>query len=155
MISIYTGSVFEAPVQAVMHQANCFHTMGSGIAKTIRELYPEAYEADLQTAKGDKEKLGSFSAALIRREREFYIVNLYSQFGFSSEDYRDTDYNAMADGLEAVHSFCMEKDIKTIGVPYKMGSDRGGGDWTIVEAILKSVFSASDIELVIAKLENL
>ena len=35
--------------------------MGKGIAKTIKTRFPEAYQADLKTNKGDREKLGTIS----------------------------------------------------------------------------------------------
>ena len=47
----------------IIHGCNCFCTMGAGIAKTIKQKFPEAYEADLKTEKGDKAKLGTISWA--------------------------------------------------------------------------------------------
>ena len=46
----------ETPINLIVE----YETDG-GIARTIRELYPEAYEADCQTKKGDRSKIGSFS----------------------------------------------------------------------------------------------
>ena len=40
----------------VIHGCNCFCSMGAGIAKTIRDNFPEAYQADLKTGMGDKKK---------------------------------------------------------------------------------------------------
>ena len=42
----------------IIHGANCQNTMGSGVAKQIKEHFPGAYDADLRTTKGDREKLG-------------------------------------------------------------------------------------------------
>lgn len=54
------GNLIEAlksgSVQAIAHQANCFNTMGSGVALAIKNAFPEAYEADCKTVKGDKKK---------------------------------------------------------------------------------------------------
>jgi O-acetyl-ADP-ribose deacetylase (regulator of RNase III) len=47
----------------IIHGCNCFCTMGAGIAKTIKQKFPEAYKADLETEKGDKSKLGEISWA--------------------------------------------------------------------------------------------
>ena len=45
----------------IVHGCNCFCTMGAGIAKTIKQKFPTAYQADLATIKGDKTKLGAVS----------------------------------------------------------------------------------------------
>ena len=68
-------NIFDLPTQAIIHQANCQTTMGSGIAKQIREKYPEAFEADCRTTRGDITKLGSFSWVKARDGK--YIYNCY------------------------------------------------------------------------------
>jgi O-acetyl-ADP-ribose deacetylase (regulator of RNase III) len=47
----------------IVHGCNCQCAMGAGIAKTVGQVFPEAYKADLATAKGSRAKLGS----LVRR----------------------------------------------------------------------------------------
>jgi hypothetical protein len=42
-------------------------------------------------------------------------------------------------------------NLKQLGVPYKMASDRAGGDWRIVEAMLESVFDSTSIEVVVVE----
>jgi O-acetyl-ADP-ribose deacetylase (regulator of RNase III) len=63
----------------IVHGCNCFNTMGSGIAREIRERYPEAYEADAATEKGDKNKLGTYTSY---NTGKFTIVNAYTQYTF-------------------------------------------------------------------------
>lgn len=155
MIKEIIGDVFNCGAQAVIHQANCQCTMGSGIAKTIREKYPEAYEADCKTVKGDINKLGTFSYTTINRENSdlTYIFNMYSQFKYGIEK-RHTNYEAMVTALEDIHSFCKRFNINKVACPCLMGCFRGGGNWLIVRAILESVFGNSDIELTICELEK-
>ena len=65
----------------IVHGCNCFCTMGAGIAKSIRDQFPAAYEADLATPKGDRDKLGTYSVAkVIVGEHSFDVVNAYTQF---------------------------------------------------------------------------
>ena len=47
----------------IIHGCNCMCEMGAGIAKVIRSRFPEAYEADLKTEKGSRDKLGTISYA--------------------------------------------------------------------------------------------
>jgi O-acetyl-ADP-ribose deacetylase (regulator of RNase III) len=66
----------------IVHGCNCFHAMGSGIARQIADKYPSAVVADNQTVRGDRSKLGTYS---ISKHVEsvfdpFCIVNAYTQF---------------------------------------------------------------------------
>jgi len=42
----------------IAHGCNCFCTMGAGIAKAVKEVFPAAFEADEATQRGDRAKLG-------------------------------------------------------------------------------------------------
>lgn len=65
----------------IVHGCNCFTTMGSGIARQIKDQYPKAYEADCKTESGNIDKLGSFT---FHNENGFTIVNAYTQYDFNS-----------------------------------------------------------------------
>lgn len=146
----------EGRVSVIVHQANCFCTMGSGIARAIREKYPQAYEADCRTEEGDKEKLGTFSAAKVGNYK--YIVNLYSQFTFSSKE-RETSYDAMVDGLikirKVLEKWVDKGEKPVLGIPYQIGCGLGGGSWSIVKAIIVDVFCEASFDIVIVKLPGL
>jgi O-acetyl-ADP-ribose deacetylase (regulator of RNase III) len=153
MITNYEGDIFNAPVDIIVHQSNCFCTMGSGIAKEIKKRYPRAYEADRVTPRGDIKKLGHFSFALANKDQERTIINLYGQYSYGKEPKQYTDYKALIRGFENLHSFLIKMNMqdKIIGIPYKIGSDRGGGDWPTVEGIINSIFSTSPIKVLICK----
>jgi O-acetyl-ADP-ribose deacetylase (regulator of RNase III) len=68
----------------IVHGCNCFNTMGSGIAKQIKERYPNAYAADQETDRVTIHKLGNFSMAKANGDIGFLIVNAYTQFGYNS-----------------------------------------------------------------------
>jgi O-acetyl-ADP-ribose deacetylase (regulator of RNase III) len=78
-------------IDAFIHGCNCFHFMGSGVAKDIKANFPLAYEADLRTIKGDTTKLGHFSiyshdVSYADREDSYFgnleIVNAYTQYHY-------------------------------------------------------------------------
>ena len=54
----------------IIHGCNCFHIMGGGIAQSVKEKFPTAYQADLQTQRGNPEKLGTYTFTTIDIERE-------------------------------------------------------------------------------------
>jgi O-acetyl-ADP-ribose deacetylase (regulator of RNase III) len=68
----------------IVHGCNCFNTMGAGIARQIKERFPDAYNADQITTAGDKLKLGAYSVG--RGNDDFMIVNAYTQYGFKATD---------------------------------------------------------------------
>jgi O-acetyl-ADP-ribose deacetylase (regulator of RNase III) len=64
-----------------VHRCNCQCTKGAGIAKTIKQQFPQAYYADLQTKRGDKNKPGTISWAEVEvNGQELVIINAYTQF---------------------------------------------------------------------------
>lgn len=75
----------QGEFDVIVHGCNCFHAMGGGIAAEIAWRHPEAEEADNQTAKGSREKLGNFSHALVNQKGDspFTIVNAYTQYRWS------------------------------------------------------------------------
>jgi O-acetyl-ADP-ribose deacetylase (regulator of RNase III) len=48
--------------EVIIHGCNCQCVVGAGIAKAIKQTFPEAYNADKATAKGSRTKLGSLSS---------------------------------------------------------------------------------------------
>ena len=133
----------------IIHQCNCFHTFGSGIAKKIKQKYPSAYEADLKTRFGDKYKLGTFSYA---KQGGKIIVNLYSQFKYGNSGVY-TDYESLEEGLYDIFYWCSINDIKRIGIPYLIGCGLAGGDIKIVMDICEKISKQfEDIDLQIYKL---
>lgn len=149
MITEIEANLLEYPnIQAFSHCANCFQTFGSGIAYQIKLKYPELYKADLAFGrKGDNGKLGKFSFAKLHDGKMGY--NLYSQYNFGMEK-RHTNYEAVYTGLESIARHAIEYNIVSIGVPKLMGCDRGGGNWTILRAMLDVIFDTdSGIDLYI------
>ena len=76
----------DGQFNVIVHGCNCFNTMGGGIAKTIRETYPQAYVADCETISGDKNKLGTATVSKANNVHgeEFLIVNAYTQYNMST-----------------------------------------------------------------------
>ena len=148
MITNLDINIFECTAQGIIHQANCQNTMGSGIAKQIREKYPEAYEADCKTIAGDYKKLGTFS--WVKAHDGKYIYNCYSQFRYGREQ-RHTNYEAIYTGLTSIKEHASKNELTTLSLPHNMGCMLCGGSWNIVRAIIQDIFLDSDINLYICK----
>lgn len=137
---------------ALVHQANCFCTMGSGIARLIREKYPSVYEADCATRTGDEKKLGEVSFAPISDNK--VIFNLYGQYRYG-RDKRYTNYEAVFSGLEKVRIACEAGGIIRVLVPYKMSSNQAGADWRIIEKMIEVVFETFNGDVSICNIEKI
>jgi O-acetyl-ADP-ribose deacetylase (regulator of RNase III) len=155
LINIIIGDLLEASEDIIVHQVNCQGKMGSGVAKQIRNKFPSAYEDYMNTFKGKKsrpELLGNVRLSMIKDDKQCkYIAHLFGQDYYGYDGKRYTNYESLFRGLEYVHHTA-KKNNKTVAIPYKIGSDRGGADWDIVLKMIEKVFD--DYSITIYKLEG-
>jgi len=123
--------------------ANCFCTMGSGIAPQIKAKFPEAYTVDLATKKGDIAKLGTISYTTGTKP---VVVNLYGMYNFTGRNVgkMDLDYDALRSSLKLMKE---KFSGKTFGLP-KIGSLRAGGDWNVIERIIEEEMRGEYVTIV-------
>ncbi|MCR5886445.1 macro domain-containing protein [Hymenobacter sp. J193] len=116
----------------IVHGCNCFCTMGAGIAKTIKQVFPVAYQADLATNSGDETKLGTYSAAQVKvNDKYLVIINAYTQY-----QWRGTGINANYDAIRQIFRLIKQDYAgKRIGYP-AIGAGLAGGDWSIIAGII-------------------
>ena len=112
----------------VVQGCNCFNTMGGGIAREIRERYPDVAAADAATVRGDYTKLGNWTVGLNDLgDRKFLIINAYTQYEMSKGE----------DVFEYVaFQLILQKLVRLygnykIGLPY-IGMGLAGGDKNII-----------------------
>jgi O-acetyl-ADP-ribose deacetylase (regulator of RNase III) len=124
----------------IVHGCNCQCVMGKGIALSIKQQFPEAYEADLATAKGDRSKLGTISVAKIDRPTaNFSVVNAYTQFHWRGKGVL-ADHAAIRTAFQPVKQRFAGLRI---GYP-KIGAGLAGGDWDIIAAIIDSELAGKE-----------
>jgi O-acetyl-ADP-ribose deacetylase (regulator of RNase III) len=145
-IETIDGDVTEVDCDVILHQVNCKGVMGSGVALTIKQKYPEVYNEYVNFVKkniGASSKLLG-SVQLCKTTEGKYVANLFSQDGYGYKG-KYTDYDALRKGLGKLNELCKGK---TIALPYKMGSDRGGGDWNKVLGIIIECLTDCNILIV-------
>ncbi|PIE91145.1 MAG: phosphatase [Acidobacteria bacterium] len=135
-MKIIKGDLIKLAIQGhfdvIVHGCNCFCTMGAGIAKSIKDQFPQAFEADLSTEKGDRNKLGTFSSATVfKNGHKFTIINAYTQFHWSGRGVQ-ADYDAIRRVFRLIKQ---TYGGKRIGYPL-IGAGLAGGDWDIISAII-------------------
>lgn len=144
MIKHIKCDIFESGADVILHQVNCQGEMNSGIAKQVKEKYPEVYDAYEKLCNYYKDKpsqlLGAAQTVLTQIG---YIVNVFSQenFGYDGKCY--TDYTALQSVFNKM-VFMMPSDY-TIAIPYLMGCDRGGGDWDVVYKMIEETFEDHNV----------
>jgi O-acetyl-ADP-ribose deacetylase (regulator of RNase III) len=128
----------------IVHGCNCQCVMGAGVAKTIKQTFPEAYEADQATKKGSREKLGSISAATVTRGgHQITIVNGYTQFHWRGSGVL-VDYDAVRTVMREVKA---RFGGRRFGYP-KVGAGLAKGDWRLIAEIIETELAGEDHTLV-------
>lgn len=144
MIRVINGDLLEADSTFICHQVNCQGVMGSGVAKAIRDKYPEVYneyKSFCNRHKGDL--LGRVQYVTTATGRA--VVNIFAQenFGYDGKCY--TDYEALRHCLEALRD--KADTSEEIAFPYLMGCHRGGGDWNTVYSMMEEIFENHSVVL--------
>jgi O-acetyl-ADP-ribose deacetylase (regulator of RNase III) len=163
------GLALSGAYTEIAHGCNCFNAMGAGIAVQIAKTFPKAAEVDMETSRGDKDKLGTMTYADIKPwgkgGHTLTVHNLYIQYGTGGylKGTPDIDYIALRAAFELLNKdtknlkegsrrgkgYYNELNIQQLcGIP-KIGSERAGGDWDIISRIIDEVTPDVDIELVI------
>ena len=146
-------------VDVVVHQTNCFKTLGegvsSGIARALGDTYNEVMQADLQYTKGDINQLGQIMIVPITTKSGLkkYIVNCYSQYNYGLvNDTSPTSYLAMQTALTTLNQEIHNSGAKGLRfATYQLGCNRGGADWNVVSSILKNTLTTLDRLLIVEK----
>lgn len=143
LLDLAESGVFDV----IVHGCNCFCTMGRGIALEVKKRYPQVYYSDTLTAKGDRNKLGTYSAAgvyIVEHDHGFYVVNGYTQY-----DWHPGQRNADYDAIRAVFAG-VKQDFGGMRIGYPLiGAGLAGGDWNIISAIIEEELEGEDHTLVV------
>lgn len=135
-MKIIKADLFDFPdgITLIAHSVSCDYPMGSGIAKQIKDRYPEAYAAhasQLNSISHRKNLLGFISTAELSPGK--FIANLYTQLNDGANK-RQVDYEAFYSSLELLNKAYPEC---VIGLPHKISCDLAGGNWKIISAIIE------------------
>lgn len=125
----------------ICHQVNCMGVMGGGLALAIRNKFPKVYESykllcDTTYKNNLFDLLGYVQFVAINDK--LTIANIFGQYNYGVGQ-KHTEYAALVTACENIQESTKNLIPSCpIYVPYKMGSDRGGGDWNVVKSILES-----------------
>ena len=155
MIKIINCNIFDSGADVVCHQVNCKGVMNNGVAKQVRNRFPNVYEAYKKYCEESENKSGALLGDILdvkvtENGKSYIICNLFGQDNYGS-GFCFTDYKALIACLEKVKK---AHKNKTIAFPYRMSCSIAGGDWRVVEEIMLDVLDDCDVLICRHKLEG-
>lgn len=136
MIKHKLGNILDAEENYICHQVNCRGVMGAGLALQIKNKYPKVHADYIGRIQNDLmgRPLGEITATQVGEKQ--VIINMFAQDGHGRIQ-RYTDYEAFYKCLEKIKK--ITKPTSTIAFPYYIGCGLGGGNWHIIETMIKEV----------------
>jgi len=150
-IKIVDGNLLNTKCNLILHQVNCQGKMNSGVAQQVRAKWSQVYEKFINTfnyTPNNEDLLGQVESICVSDYGGQHVVNLYSQLEYGYNGKRFTNYEALYRCLEQVGEVARKKNL-SVALPYHMGCDRGGAQWSIVYEMIK--FTMLDVDVTIYK----
>ena len=134
----------------LIHCCNNLGMMGRGIAKTIREKWPNVYEKYREWSRKPDFKLGEVQ--FVKVAGDLVVGNMIGQEGVG-----------FTNGIPPIRYEAVDKCLKKVAetaIKYKasviaprLGSGLAGGDWNKIEALIVENLCKKDIDVYIYELE--
>jgi len=136
----HRGDISTVAEGLIIHQVNCQGVMGSGVAKALKEKYPQMYEDYYRHAGQPFTQLeeGRYllgDVVYTQVTEDLAIACLFGQQYFGRDGRRYTSYDAQEIGLKTIRDDLRDHPGIKIHVPL-LGAGLGGGDWSITQAII-------------------
>lgn len=132
MIEYRKGNLLDVTEGIIIHGCNCQGVMGSGVAKAVRDKFPEAYK----TYRAEHEYYTLVLGEIVwwcNDDYTLWIANALTQDEYGT-DRRYVNYAAIAKVFtEIFRQVRISK--RPVHFP-KIGSGLGGGSWEIIEQII-------------------
>lgn len=133
MINYTTGNLLEAKEKVIVHGCNNYGVMGSGVAKQIRDKWPNVY--DVYHLKYQVFGLELGSIIPVETIDGKIIVNAITQDGFGRDGKQYVKYDAIENCFISINDRAPSWEATEIAMP-RIGAGLGGGDWKIIEEII-------------------
>lgn len=130
----------------IVHGVNCKGVMGSGVAKALRDKYPEVftsyrdyYESFIDDKLSDpRDLLGNVN--YVQLDMDLTVANAFTQFDYGRDGRKYVSYDSVFDAFTDVNQSLHELwDIgrgQDLYFP-KIGAGLGGGNWNVIKTIIE------------------
>ena len=164
-IKYLSGHDVREPVgdgrKIIGHCCNDLGRMGAGVAKALLDKWPRVRSEYVKWHRqnnhlGHPFALGKVQFVFV--EEDIVVANIIGQHGLRIKmvDGKTTvpvRYDALKQGCAYIREACKYYGA-TAHFPYLMGCDLAGGDWNLVEMILKEQLIDQDVEVTVYDLFN-
>jgi len=152
LINFKTGNILDVEKGIICHSVNHRGVAGGGLAKQIKDAYPEFMDDYLYNCKNysfeDIRNSGRVSFYQVTPLK--WIASIFGQDDFRGSG-RRTDYYSLYAGFCTVSAVALA-DNTPVAIPYKIGCGLGGGDWDTVLAMIVKLFSDCSLDVMIYEL---
>jgi len=128
---VQMGDLFTTELKAIGHGVNCSGVMGAGIAKPIKDKWPNNFTNYEAACRGGFLVPGD---AMVVHENGMYIFNIASQSRPGRFARYDWLFGAALDAAQQA----VDMDLDSIAIPM-IGCGIGGLEWPKVRVILEAV----------------
>lgn len=149
MINIIEGNLLQAKEDMICHQVNCKGVMGSGVAKALRNKYPDIFvRYKVYCDNMGAQLLGKIQVLAVDDGKK--VVNMFAQDAYGW-DKQYTNEKAFEMCAIKLFDYAKSKNL-SIAMPYKIGCGRGGADWSNIYKILLRESTRRDVDVVLYKI---
>lgn len=149
MIKYVKGDLFlaakteEIPI-IIPHVCNNIGKFGSGFVVPLKQKYPHVAEAYYNLNSTYGYVLGE--TQIVLAEENVHIANMIGQKGIKHKyNVQPLQYNALEQCMISVSNFTHNINGRIIAP--KFGAFRAGGDWSLIEEMINSIWKDIDITI--------
>jgi O-acetyl-ADP-ribose deacetylase (regulator of RNase III) len=130
------GNILSVTSGIIVQGCNAQGVMGSGVAKAIRDMYPENFETykAFETING----LHLGDVVIHKVNDELSIYNCITQEFYGKDGKKYVSYEAIHKSMKMVAGHASRSN-KAVHYPM-IGAGLGGGDWAVIQSVIDSVF---------------
>ena len=135
MIKYIKGDILDVTEGIIIQQVNCFGVMGAGLAKQIRDKWPNvynSYQERVHYSPNNKDLLGM--VVWNKVDTNLFVASIFGQYDYG-HGAKFTNYPALFKGIDYVVGLA-ETDQITVYIPKGLGCGLAGGNWDFVESYL-------------------
>lgn len=142
-LNFVNGDILKTKANIIVQSVNHQGVMGSGLAKQIKNKYPDIIHGYVQVCNSKKYRW-LMNTGYVYWYTGFSTDGSYQQIAcvFGQENYgtdrRHTNYISLLNGITSVFEYAESQGF-SVAIPYGIGCGLGGGDWEIVLTMIKDV----------------